>query len=236
MSSSETGALIRKVRVTPRTVRVEDRLATGPAAFVASTVTADSSEPPRTWRPMDIPVEHRLREFECRHESECREAFERGRLEGLREAEQHVALKLEAAAEPWRNLAAAVHSELAAYREELYRGTTELAAALARAWLGAVVELNPSVFEAGLRLALQSLGEQEQIEVKLHPEDYEYYIRSLRDPDAVLWASPEVALSADPSVDRGGAIATSRGGSADARISVRVQKALEWLNLPHETR
>lgn len=191
---------------------------------------------PRNWSQVEVLVESRLREFESRHSLECQAAFERGRLEGRREQEEEATRRLEAAAGPWRALQAAVQQELCKYREELYRAAAELAAALSRAWLANVVELNPHVFEAGLRQALEALGDQEEIEVRLHPEDYACYCEGHLDPDAVLAESQALTVRADPQVDRGGALVTSRGGTADARLAVRVQKALEWLSSPHEPR
>jgi len=208
--------------------------------FVATFEPAPRTEAitafPRSWSELEAVVETRLSEFEVRQRTECEQAFERGRVEGRREREADLQSRLNAAGEPWRAIQASVRRELAAYREELYRGTTELASALARAWLGSIVELNPRVFEAGMRKALDALGHQEEIEVKLHPEDYEKFRRGLDDRDSTLWESPDVTVTADPSVERGGAVAVSRSGTADARLSVRVQKALEWLTDSHDPR
>jgi flagellar assembly protein FliH len=236
---SEARGLIRHARVAGDAYRVD---ASGPVSHgfqTAFTATPGADLPlalPRTWSQVEALVEKRLALFEARHSAERQEAFERGRIEGRREQESEVTHRLEAAREPWQKLQAAVRKELSTYHDELYRGTTELAAALARAWLGSVVEVNPAVFEAGIRQALEALGEQEQIEVKLHPEDYEAFRQGQHDPDALLMEPAAVTVVADPQVDRGGAVATARGGTADARLSVRVQKALEWLNLLHESR
>ena len=219
-------------------VRVEDVPSVRPpfcAAYGAAETRRDP-QLPRSWTQVELLVEERLLAFESRHQLECEEAFKRGRVEGRRQQETEVRERLEAAAGPWRILQAAVEGELSAYREELYRASTELSAALARAWLGRVVEQNPHVFEAGLRQALEALGDQEEIEVHLHPDDFNTYREGLYEPDTVLSDARGFTLKADAQVDRGGAIATSRGGTADARLSVRVQKALDWFSSPDEPR
>lgn len=228
--------LIREVQVSrtaPRILGVAPADQTFVATFGAPAKVEAPLSFPRTWSQLEAVVEARLVAFEERHRNENQEGFQRGLIEGKREQVSDLDKRLTEAQEPWRALQAGVRKELAAYREELYRGTTELAAALARAWLGSIVEMNPRVFEAGLRKALEALGHQEHIEVRLHPEDYESFCRGLNDRDETLWESPEVKVSPDPSVDRGGAVALAVGGTADARLAVRVQKALEWLNL-HE--
>lgn len=189
---------------------------------------------PHTWTEVERLVESRLQAFEARHRLECHEAFENGRLEGRREREREVNLRLQEASGPWRALQEAVLEQLAAYRQELYRATTELSAALARAWLGTIVELNPHAFEAGIRKALEPLSDQEELEVRLNPEDYARYRDSLHQPDALLFEAHGFTLAPDAQVDRGGAMARSRGGVSDARIAVRIQKALEWLHAPHD--
>ena len=236
---SDARQVLRHVHLSDQTYRVGDVAPTAGrfvAVFEAKARTESITEFPRTWSQLEAVVESRLADFEARHHSECEQAFERGRAEGHREQEANVLRRLDGAGEPWRAIQAAVRRELAAYREELYRGTTELASALARAWLGNIVELNSRVFETGVRKALDALGHQEEIEVRLHPEDFKAFRSGLDDRDSSLWESPDVTVVADPSVDRGGAVAVSRGGTSDARLSVRVQKALEWLALPHDQR
>lgn len=201
------------------------------AAFAPAPRGGSSLSFPRNWSQLEELIETRLAEFELRHREESQEGFQRGIQEGRREQVADLDMRLAQASEPWRALQDAVRRELASYREELYRGTTELASALARAWLGSMVEMNPHVFEVGLRKALEALGHQEHIEVRLHPDDYEAFRQGLSDRDQTLWDAPEVNVTPDPTVDRGGAVAEASGGTADARLAVRVQKALEWLNL-----
>ena len=230
--------LIGDARVAGPTVRVEDLPPLQRAFSATYALPRDVTEEarlPRNWSEFECLVESHLQQFEERHLQECQEAFERGRLEGRREQEAEVIRRLEAAAGPWRTLQATVLKELAAGREELYRAVTELSAALARAWLGKMVEVNPHVFEAGIRHALEALGEQDELDVRLNPADYARYCEGLKDPGALLSEAHAFTVSPDPQVDAGGAIATCRGGTADARLAVRVQKALEWLDSPYES-
>jgi flagellar assembly protein FliH len=231
--------LIGESLVAGPTVRVEDLPPRQPAfsaTYAAPRQVAEIARLPRNWSEFEGMVQSRLQQFEERHLQECQGEFERGRLEGRREQEAEVIRRLEAAAGPWRTLQATVLKELAAGREELYRAATELSAALARAWLGKVVEINPHAFEAGIQQALDALGEQDQLEVRLNPTDYARYCEGLKDPEALLSEAHAFTVSPDPQVDPGGAIATCRGGTADARLAVRVQKALEWLDSPYESR
>jgi flagellar biosynthesis/type III secretory pathway protein FliH len=184
---------------------------------------------PRSWTEVEALVESRLAAFEERHRQENDSHFERGMQEGMRQCEFELEQRLEAARLPLEQLAARVGVELAKLREGLYTQAAELAAALAEAWLGRLVAINTTVFTAALHDALEPLAHQDDITVRLNPEDYRTLRDGLETGDESFMAFESLRIVADAGVERGGAIAESAGGTVDACLATRTQRALEAL-------
>lgn len=153
-------------------------------------------------------------------------AFQRGVAEGMRQRADEIIRQHEAAREPLARVALAVERELAELRGDLYRQTVSMAAALAECWLREIAVINPTVFLAALREAMQPLEHLDDITVKLHPDDY----RTLRDGIAAgeeeFLQFARLRLVADAQIEAGGVVAESEGGSVDARLRTRIEHAL----------
>jgi flagellar biosynthesis/type III secretory pathway protein FliH len=189
--------------------------------------TAKVPRLPRSWLEFEQAVEERLAAFEQRHQQECQEHCERGVREGMRRRDAEVQKRLQAAAEPLQHLVSEVETLLARQQQDTYRQAARLASALATAWLGRMVCLNETVFLAALEDALAPLKHLDEITAHLHPSDYAVLKAGVASGDELFQAYSGLQIVADPEVEQGGVVTTSAGGSVDARIATRIERALE---------
>jgi len=85
-----------------------------------------------------------------------------------------------------------------------------------------------------MRDALEPLRHLDKITIRINPVDYETLKRGLNTGDSACIEFGSVDVAPDPTVERGGAISTSDGGSVDARLKTRIKRTMELLRL--ETR
>jgi flagellar assembly protein FliH len=185
---------------------------------------------PRTWTELETLLEERLAAFEERRRKEEAEAFERGVQEGLRRQHSSVDQRIAAARRPLSNVAQAVQSELALLREDMYRQTSELAAALTATLVGRLLQLNPAAFLPALRDALEPLRHMDDIRVRLNPTDHETLKAGLGSGEDIFTGLDQIEVVSDANVAAGGAVAESRGGTVDARLETRLKTAIQLLS------
>lgn len=185
---------------------------------------------PRTWTELERFLEERLAAFEERRRTEQTEAFERGVQECLRRQHASVDQRIAAARRPLSNVAQAVQSELALLREDLYRQTSELAAALTATLVGRLVALNAAAFLPALRDALEPLRHMDDIRVRLNPTDHETLKAGLGSGEELFTGFDQIDVISDATVAPGGAVAESRGGTVDARLQTRLKTAIQLLS------
>jgi flagellar biosynthesis/type III secretory pathway protein FliH len=68
-----------------------------------------------------------------------------------------------------------------------------------------------------------------KVRVRMNPRDLDTLRTALGDEDVLFQGLPDLELVTDPQIDVGGAVAESRGGSVDARVTTRMQAALALL-------
>jgi len=172
--------------------------------------------------------------FGAREHTAQQVAFERGVAEGMRRRADEITRQHEAAREPLARVALAVERELGVLRGDLYRQTVSMAAALAECWLREIAAINPTVFLAALREAMQPLEHLDDITVKLNPDDYS----TLRDGIAAgaeeYLQFARLRIVADARIEAGGVVAESEGGSVDARLRTRIEHALGVIGAGHD--
>jgi flagellar biosynthesis/type III secretory pathway protein FliH len=229
MSSSRP---LAGVALADRSVRIQELPPEGQdfvPQYPRDSVAAQARQPrlPRSWLEFEQAVEERLAAFAERHRRECEEHFERGVQEGMRRRDGEVQKRLQAAGEPLQKLASEVETQLARQQQDTYRQAARLAAALAKAWLGRMVSVNETAFLAALEDALAPLAHLDEITAHLHPTDYETLRAGVAAEDEMFQAYRALRIVADPEVEPGGVVTTSAGGSVDARIATRIERALE---------
>jgi len=182
---------------------------------------------PRNWTELELLIETRLGAFESRHHAECETQFERGVQEGMRRQEEEVARKIAAAAGPLAAIQTAVTTRLDEDHSQIYNQAASLAAALGEVWLGNIVAIHPGAFQAALTDALAPLKHLDNIKVHLNPDDHQFLTTELQAGRILGDGQATIHLVADPEIPKGGAVANSSGGTVDARLRTRIERALE---------
>lgn len=182
---------------------------------------------PRSWVEVEKMVEERLSQFADRHFRECNQHFERGVQEGIRQS----ASTMEAASGPIDLIVERLDGDINQYWDQLYSQSATLASAIVSQWFVDLVSINPHVFLSAMRDALEPLRHLDKTTIRINPEDYETLKRGLNMGDLACIEFGSVDVAPDPTVQRGGAISTSDGGSVDARLKTRIKRTMELLRI-----
>lgn len=168
-------------------------------------------------------ADRQLQEAEARWKTELeqtsRQRYEEGRQAGLdeREAEAREAV------ERLDLLHQSFKQERAQLLHEAEGLVVDLAIAVARRILGAQIECDEKLLMRVIRTALQHMGEESNLEIKVHPDDLQIARRFARlwvqkvDQDAVLKVRPSEHVS------RGGCMIEGREENVDARLEEQLQ-------------
>jgi flagellar assembly protein FliH len=158
-----------------------------------------------------------------------------GRQDGLRQARAEAyQAALQEARQRLDQLAQALAAGLSEFESGKRRltglaeaGLIELALAIARRVCKLAVEISPEVARANARFLLESVQHDGDLELRVSPTEYE----TLRDVAAKVLQHAErlehVEVRADPTVEPGGCLLTTRTGLIDASIETQVQRIAE---------
>jgi flagellar assembly protein FliH len=118
---------------------------------------------------------------------------------------------------------AATLDDLMRVRNEMIRHTekqmVQLALAIARRVVHREVSIDAGLLVTMMRVALERVSDAARVTVRLHPADHQS-VAALAAADA----SPQVTLTADPRIARGGCKVESEYGDIDAGIDAQIQE------------
>lgn len=162
------------------------------------------------------------------------EGFAAGQQEGLQagsqEAESTMQQLLIDAENKARHIIACADQE---YKESIIsaeRQIVELALAIAGKVLARELEENPMVILPIVKAALAKVCDQEQIVVRVSPEDFELVIHAKRDLQIMVGRENALSIISDHTVNCGGCVIDTPYGTVDARLDTQfdaVKKALQ---------
>jgi flagellar assembly protein FliH len=178
---------------------------------VASAEITPFIPPQRSERPI-------AREPEDHNRGE-RDAYERGRAEGLAAGKEKSAAELQPILEQLgRSL-----SELASLRPRIRRSAEEdlikLSFAIARRVLHRELTLDPESISGLVKVALEKLQTREVTRVRTHP-DYEALVRTLLDRHG----ASQMEVARDASLQRGDVLFETAHGTLDASIEAQLRE------------
>jgi flagellar assembly protein FliH len=114
--------------------------------------------------------------------------------------------------------------EMTTLRAQMIRDTEQqmvsLALAVARRIIHREVSLDRDLLIAIARVALDRLGEDAKVSVRLNPDDY----AATESARTAEWAGSQVSVVADPRVPRGGCRIESDFGALDAGVDAQIQE------------
>lgn len=147
----------------------------------------------------------------------CAEAFERGRAEGRREAEE----PLRSAADALIRALATVETEGRRATEAHRRECVRLSMVVARQVTMAELRTRPEVIESIVERLLNEAGERGVTVLRLNPTDAALLKRL---PAGAAMEKAGLILRAHDEIEPGGCVAETRFGLVDARLSTRLEE------------
>ena len=113
--------------------------------------------------------------------------------------------------------------------EEARRDLVGFALELAESIVRRTIECDPEVCVGQLEEAVRLLGRPTRMEVRIHPEDREVIERALPGLLAGFASTPDLELTEQASVGRGGCVVTTPEGAVDSGIDVQLERVMQAL-------
>ncbi|GBG56302.1 flagellar assembly protein FliH [Sporomusaceae bacterium FL31] len=151
--------------------------------------------------------------------------FQQGYREGYDQGKQTVTEEMQgillAAVEKSERIIALSEQEARASILAAEKQFIEIALSIARKILAREVEENPMVILPIVKKALEKVSDQEQIVIKVHPDDYELVLQARRDLQMILGQEQALTIAHDHTVEIGSCVIESSNGTVDARVSTQ---------------
>lgn len=160
------------------------------------------------------------------------EGYQRGSTDGEQAALAQMKQHIEDAVVTAQRILSTAEQQAQAIVIGAEREIVEIALAIARTILVREVSENPMTVLPIVRAALDKIRDQDQINIRVHPEDYELVLQARRDLQMIVGKEQAIRITADQTVSAGGCVIDTAYGSVDAQIDTQlevVRKALEEL-------
>jgi flagellar assembly protein FliH len=154
------------------------------------------------------------------------EGYQRGYAEGEQVARAERAAAVEAAAAVLRDAAAAIRAHEARWSANLEENLAALAVLVARHVVQREVAADPALVRALVSAALAQYPVDDQVTVRLHPDDLQQCRTLQGEGDGAL---PDLRWVGDPTVERGGCLLEGRERILDGRLDVALERAYRAL-------
>jgi flagellar assembly protein FliH len=163
------------------------------------------------------------------YEEGQREGFENGYKEGIDAAAQEMQTKLQSAIAKAEQILSIAEQQAKDIVVGAERQIIDISMAMVSKILAREVEENPMVVLPIVTAALKKVRDQEQIEIRINPEEYHLLLQARKDLQMVLGREQALQIVADQTIAAGGCIIDTAYGSVDARIDTQfdtLRKAL----------
>ncbi|HMM21557.1 MAG TPA: flagellar assembly protein FliH [Selenomonadales bacterium] len=151
------------------------------------------------------------------------DGFNQGKEEGRQEGFSEVASTLEEAVGRAERLMALAQEEAAAMLTSAERQMVELSVAVARKILSREIEENPMAVLPIVQAALNRVRDQEQVSLRVNPEDYEVVLQARRELQSLLKRESKLTIQADTNLKNGDCVIETPYGAIDARIDTQLE-------------
>ncbi len=157
------------------------------------------------------------------------EGYQQGLAEGQAAAVQMMQEQVEEAAKKAEHMIELAQQEKVDAVLDAERQIVEVTVAVLRKVLAREVEENPMVVLPIVKAALEKVRDQEQVTVRIHPEDYDLVLQARRDLQAMLGREQALTVLADHTVAVGGCVVDTPCGTVDARIDAQLEALIKVL-------
>ena len=162
------------------------------------------------------------------------QGFQQGHQEGYAQGKQEAIAEMKSSMEQAARKAQQTILLAQQQAQEIIIGAErqiiDIAMTITRKILVREVDENPMVVLPIVTAALDKVRDQEQIKIRIHPEDYDLVLQARRDLQILVGHEQALQIVSDQTVSQGGCIIETAYGSVDARIDTQldtIRKALE---------
>lgn len=165
--------------------------------------------------------------YEESHSKGYQDGFEQGQQEGfaqgnqtaLAEMQQTMQLTLEKA----QNIIKTAEQEARQMILDAEREIVAIALAVAGRVLAREIEENPTTILPIVKEALDKVRDQEQINIRVSPDDYEMVLMAKRDLQVMVGRENSLSVVADHVVPKGGCVIETSLGTVDAKLDTKLE-------------
>jgi flagellar assembly protein FliH len=161
------------------------------------------------------------------------EAYQQGLKQGEEEARRAVAEQLSPVLTTFQDAATEITHLRAGVLQQAEDDIITLAFQLARKIVQHEVLGHRQVFATTLRRALARVVEQDQVVVRVHPDDLTYATESQQELGCIPGTMQRFTVQSDASIGRGGCIVESSLGTIDARIEAQFEELEQRFRVQH---
>lgn len=147
------------------------------------------------------------------------EGFEQGNQSALADMQQTMQLTLKKA----EGIIKTAEQEARQMIIDAERQILEIALAVAGKVLAREIEDNPTTILPIVKEALEKVRDQDQIIIRVNPEDYEMVLMAKRDLQLMVGRETAVSVAVDNIVPRGGCVIDTALGTVDARLDTKLE-------------
>lgn len=165
--------------------------------------------------------------YEESHAKGYQEGFEQGYQEGLDQGKQtalaDMQQTMQVTLEKAERIIKMAENEAKQMILDAERQIVDIALAVASKVLVREIEENPTTILPIVKEALGKVCDQEQIVIRVNPEDYEMVLMAKRDLQLMVGRENAVNVSADNIVPLGGCVIDTSLGTVDARLDTKLE-------------
>jgi flagellar assembly protein FliH len=153
------------------------------------------------------------------HEQGYQEGYDQGKQSALNDMQATMQESFEKA----ERLIKTADQEVAQMFVDAEHQIIEIALAVASKILAREVEDNPTTILPIVKEALSKVNDQNQIVIRVNPEDYEMVLMAKRDLQLMVGRDNAITVTADHTVPAGGCMIETALGTVDARVDTKLE-------------
>ena len=198
-----------------------------------ASATRESSDPGDPDRSADTPLPPGMQQ---RIEAIGKEAYEKAFVLGEKAGRELGEAAVTSMVEKLAKLIEEISVLRPVLLEEAERELVDLSFRIARAIVGAEIESRPDLVQESARRAIQRIGAEGRITLRVHPSDANNVWKAREALFPYLAGKGDIAVEPDETIERGGCLAVTDYSEADATISGQFEVLREDLRKGREER
>lgn len=156
--------------------------------------------------------------YEAGHQEGYQEGYSEGIRSGKSQAENEMRQEINVAHEKAEKILNRANQK---YKESIVEAEQEIiriSLAVAKKILAREIEYNPMVVLPIVKAAIEKVRDQQQVVVRVNPDDFELVTQAKRDLQRILGRENAISIVDDHTIDPGGCIVDTPYGTVDASI------------------